>query len=427
MIDFKEIKKFNNRTFLLAISGGVDSMVMLSIFINYREMYNFNLEIAHFNHLTRDGDSDIDEDFVRSFAKKNNIKFYSDRYSIKMYSKENNVSEEEAGRLLRFKFFNNIISNSEKKYVLALAHNLDDQIETILMRIIRGTGTKGLEGMLKIDSRDNYILYRPLLDYKKEEIIQYAKDNKIDFVQDITNFENNYNRNKIRNQLIPYIKNNFNSNIYDAILKLSGFVKQQNEFIENNLNKKFKDSIIEMSRNFIKFDSKVLKLLSDFEILEIIRMAINKIGTNYDFTKNHYDEIIKIINSQKGVSLEINNLIFYNSFDSFNIRFLKKNDLDKSILISENSDIQINGFSIMIEFLGKSKNIIIRKRKNGDKILLGQKNKKLKDFLIDKKVDKYFRDYLPIIEYNNEIIGVSDLFIKDIENINIIVKRSKYE
>src|SRR5574344_1161354 len=132
------LKKIQYKNVLVALSGGVDSVVMFELLNSYKNEYKFNIEIAHFNHITRNGQSDIDEKFVRKIASENDIIFHVEKKSMDIYSKDNNISAEDAGRILRHNFFNEIINSKVDKedWFLALAHNLDDQVETILMRII---------------------------------------------------------------------------------------------------------------------------------------------------------------------------------------------------------------------------------------------------------------------------------------------------
>lgn len=410
-------EKIKNKNILLAVSGGVDSMVMLDLFIKNRTKYNLYIEVAHFNHMTRDGLSDRDMNFVRNYTKINDIVFHFAQYSMSKYSKENKISEEEAGRILRHRFFNEIINNSSKEFLLALAHNKDDQVETILMRILRGTGIDGLNGMSQFD----FPIIRPMLNIEKKNIIEYSKINNIEFVQDDTNFETDYMRNKIRNNLIPELISNYNFNLYNAIINLSEISRNYSNFINKNINKKINE-ISEFKNDKIFINKKIINTLSEFETILIVRNLIEKISSNYNFTKPHFDEIIKIIKSNKKAITILNDIVFYNSYDNFIIRKKLINELDDTKIILTNQLYEYNGFNIMIKS-EKSDKFTLRKRKNGDRFFYKGRIIKLKDFLIDKRIDSYERDFIPLIIYENEIIAIGDYFIKDNKNYKVKIRR----
>lgn len=419
-LNYDLLNKIKNKNILVAVSGGVDSIVLLDILFNLIEELNINIEVAHFNHLTRNGKSTEDQIFVKNIARKYGIVFHTESYSMEIFSKENKISEEEAGRQLRQKFFEKIISqkNNKKEWLVALAHNRDDQVETILMRIIRGTGIDGLEGMKIYENN----IIRPLLNYSKSEIIDYSNENNLEFKQDYTNFENLYTRNSIRNELIPFIKQKYNVKFDDAIISLSYISKNQNNFVKKKLEEERKNIILNYSQNHTSFNKNILKKYSEFEIIEILRNEIDRISNNYNFIKTHYKEILKIINSEKGVNFSVNNLIFYNSFDEFVVR----NIIDDEIIVNTEMNVQFGRYKFGKYFLtitpykleknsvslNLGERIIIRKRKNGDKLFLNNTTRKLKDFLIDKKVDKYEREILPVLEYNDEIFLVSNIYNK---------------
>lgn len=418
------LEKLNIENVLLAVSGGVDSMVMLDCFYKLSQEYNINIEIAHFNHKTRNGQSDKDSAFVLNKAKELGIICHYSEGDMDKYADDNKVSSEEAGRILRHNFFTEILNNKKEKFYLALAHNLDDQVETIIMRIIRGTGIDGLEAMDVFESN----LFRPLLNVTKEQILAFAKDNNIEYVQDLTNFENIYLRNKIRNQLIPLLKEEYNPNIYDSILSLSDLARGQNQSLTRYLNL-LKNKIV-VSKNGIKYELNIneLKKLSDFEKIEIIRSAINDLSSNYNFTKNHYNEILKIIDSNSSSIKKINGLVFYKSFRNLIIRIDQLNELEDEISIDLQDEMQLelNSYIIVLKKINindEKIKVIIRTRKNGDRIELNSKEKKLKDFFIDKKVDAFERDFIPIIELDNKIIQVGDIYKRENNHININVRR----
>lgn len=419
------LEKFNIKNILLAVSGGVDSMVMLDCFYKLSKEIDINIEIANFNHKTRDGQSDKDSIFVKNKAKEMGLIYHYAEGDMDKYAIYNKISSEEAGRLLRHKFFNQVLNSKNDSYYLALAHNLDDQVETILMRIIRGTGIDGLEAMDIFE----YPIIRPLLNVTKEEILAYARDNSIEYVQDLSNFENIYLRNKIRNQLIPLLKEEYNPNIYDSILSLSDIARSQNQSLNRYLNILKNKIVVSKNELMAELNINELKNISDYEKIEIIRSEINDLSSNYNFTKNHYNEILKIIDSNSSSIKKINGLAFYKSFKNLVLRIDQANELENEISIEllDHHQLIVNSYIIDLEKISddyKPINLQIRKRKNGDRIEMNSKEKKLKDFLIDKKVDSYERDFLPIIEVENEIVQVGDIYKKQNGYMKLEVRRA---
>lgn len=194
-IDKNIIDLIRKKNILIGVSGGVDSIVLFDLINKIKDEINLNIEIAHFNHSTRNGESDDDELFVKKICEINSIKFHSRRDSMSKYAKNNKISEEEAGRILRHKFFDDILKDKDdlENWYLALAHNLDDQIETIFMRIFRGTGIKGLEGIVPTDED---------VDAEIENIVNlYFKDNEEQKTK-MREYMNGSNRESIKEDLM---------------------------------------------------------------------------------------------------------------------------------------------------------------------------------------------------------------------------------
>jgi len=182
---------------LLAVSGGIDSMVMSHLFMKL----GTNIGIAHCNFCLRNNESDMDEDLVREFASKNKIPFYSVRFKTKEHARKKGISIQMAARELRFEWFEKIRIENNFDFV-AVAHNLDDKIETMLINLTRGTGLTGLTGMKPLSNS----IIRPLLFATRKKIEEYCSDNYITFREDKSNIETKYTRNKIRHLVIPVLK-----------------------------------------------------------------------------------------------------------------------------------------------------------------------------------------------------------------------------
>ena len=202
----KTIKKYNlienGDKLVLAVSGGPDSIAMLNILKELQEeqsKLNFEIVVAHINHMIRK-EAKEDEEYVRDYCQKNKIRFYSKSIDVQKIANNNKIGTEEAGRIVRYEFFDEIIEKTNSNKV-AIAHNKNDKAETIIMNLLRGSGVSGLKGIEP--RRGKYI--RPLIECERYEIEKYCEEQKLNPRIDKTNFVNEYTRNKIRNIVIPYV------------------------------------------------------------------------------------------------------------------------------------------------------------------------------------------------------------------------------
>lgn len=214
------IKKYNliekGDGIVVGVSGGPDSICLVNILYNLKKELGIDIIVTHINHMIREEAGD-DEEFANEYCKNRKIPFYSKKIDIQTISKKEKKSTEEAGREARYEFFNEILKKCGGTKI-ATAHTKGDNAETVLMNIIRGTGTSGLKGIQP--KRDN-IYIKPLIEISREEIEEYCEVNRLNPRHDKTNDENIYTRNKIRNILIPLIKEEFNPNIIDTLERLS--------------------------------------------------------------------------------------------------------------------------------------------------------------------------------------------------------------
>lgn len=213
---------------VLGVSGGPDSITMLDILLKIKQekQIAFDFVVAHVNHMIRE-EANEDEEFVKKYCIKNNIQFFSKSIDVQKIANTNKISTEEAGRYVRYAFFDEVLEKVHGTKI-AIAHNKNDKVETIIMNELRGCGIQGLKGIEPV--REHYI--RPLIECERKEIEEYCKENNIEPRIDKTNFENVYTRNKIRNIVIPYIKQEFNPNIIETMDRFSNIVTEQEEYIQ---------------------------------------------------------------------------------------------------------------------------------------------------------------------------------------------------
>ena len=295
------IKKYNlienGDKIVIGVSGGPDSITLLNVLIEIKQekIIDFDMVVCHINHMIREEAAE-DEEYVSNFCKKYNIEFFSKRIKIENISKQEKIGTEEAGRKARYEFFNEILEKTSSNKI-ATAHTANDNAETVLMNIIRGSGTTGLKGIEA--KRDNLI--RPLIECKRDEIEKYCNEKNLNPRIDKTNFENIYTRNKIRNLLIPYIKENFNPNIIETINRLSDLSKTENDYLEKETAKKFKEILIEKKNGEIVLDLNKFNLQEKVIKNRLVLYTINILfGTRSGIEKKHIEDIIKLCSNNIG-------------------------------------------------------------------------------------------------------------------------------
>ncbi|BEO96868.1 tRNA lysidine(34) synthetase TilS [Fusobacterium nucleatum] len=428
---FREIlninKKYNliesNDIIVVGFSGGPDSVFLVEMLKKLQYFINFKIYLVHINHLLRGEDADSDEKFSFEYAKDSNLEIFIKRIPVKDIAKEVGKTLEEVGREERYKFFSEIYEKVGATKI-ATAHNKDDQIETFLFRLTRGTSLQGLEG---IKIKNNNII-RPISEIYKKDILEYLNKNEIQYKIDKTNFENEFTRNSIRLDLIPFIEERYNIKFKDKIFSL---IK---EIRENNQNNSLNLSDYTDSENRIIL--KKTKFLSNFDKKNLLSLFLNK--KNIEVNRNKIDEISSLIknNGTKKIDLDKS----YRIVKDYTYLYIE--DKKENCVINNNviqvkipSEQIFDNFKITVSTvenldIPKQKNqylldaiyndiIEVRYRKEGDRIFLGEKHsKKIKEVFIDQKIPKDIRDKLPIFLYNNTIFWIYNVKKSYIPKIN---------
>ncbi len=295
------IKKYNlienGDKLVLAVSGGPDSISMLNILNELKNdnTINFDFCVAHINHMIREEAKD-DEKYVEKYCKEKEIDFYSKSIDVKKLANNNKIGTEEAGRIARYEFFNEVLEKTRSNKI-AIAHNKNDKAETIIMNIIRGSGITGLKGIEA--KRGKYI--RPLIECERFEIENYCEEEKLNPRIDKTNFENTYTRNKIRNIVIPYVKNEFNPNIIETLNRLSELVIEEESYIEKQVESIYKKLLIEEHEKEIVLNLKEFNKQEKVIKSKIILYTITRLfGTTKEILKIHIEDIIKLCENNIG-------------------------------------------------------------------------------------------------------------------------------
>ncbi|WP_336182901.1 tRNA lysidine(34) synthetase TilS [Fusobacterium polymorphum] len=428
---FREIlninKKYNliesNDIIVVGFSGGPDSVFLVEMLKKLQHFFNFKIYLVHINHLLRGEDADSDENFSFEYAKKNNLEIFIKRIPVKEIAKEIGKTLEEVGREERYKFFSEIYEKVRATKI-ATAHNKDDQIETFLFRLIRGTSLQGLEG---IKIKNNNVI-RPISEIYKKDILEYLNKNEIQYKIDKTNFENEFTRNSIRLDLIPFIEERYNIKFKDKIFSL---IK---EIRENNQNNSLNLSDYTDSENRIILEK--TKFLSNFDKKNLLSLFLNK--KNIEVNRNKIDEISSLIKSNGTKKIDLDKS--YRIVKDYTYLYIE--DKKENCVINNNviqvkipSEQIFDNFKITVSTvenldIPKQKNqylldaiyndiIEVRYRKEGDRIFLGEKHsKKIKEIFIDQKIPKDIRDRLPIFLYNDTIFWIYNVKKSYIPKIN---------
>lgn len=322
------IKKYdlikNGDNIVVGVSGGPDSMALLNILIKLKEQINFNIIVAHINHMIR-LEADEETKYVQNFCKMYNIKCFIKKEKVEEIAKNEKIGTEEAGRKLRYSFFQEICIN-EKANKIATAHTANDNSETVLMNIMRGSGTAGLKG-IEPKREEKYI--RPLIECTRFEIEEYCKNEKLQPKIDKSNIENIYTRNKVRNMLIPFIEENFNSNIVASLNRLSELAKLENEYIEKETKKNYDKVLIEqnLGNNIKGTKNSIILDLKKFNSLDLViknRLMLYTIGKVLGNSQNvervNVEDLVKLcaknvgnkyLTPNKNIKVMVNNRKVY--------------------------------------------------------------------------------------------------------------------
>ena len=281
---------------VLAVSGGPDSIFMLDILNRLKDNLEFEMVVCHVNHMIRE-EAEEDAIFVENFCKRNSIECYVKRIDVQKYANNNKIGTEEAGRIIRYNFFEEILNKTNSNKI-AVAHNKNDKAETIIMNFLRGTGMLGLKGIEPI--RDNKYI-RPIIEIERKDIEKYCKDNKLNPRIDKTNYENIYTRNKVRNIVIPYIEKEFNPNIIEGINRLSEIVTEEDNFLNSYTLNVYKQLQIEEKQDEIVLDLKCFNKQDIVIKKRLILYTITKLmGSVKGIEKVHIEDIIKLCQNNIG-------------------------------------------------------------------------------------------------------------------------------
>ncbi|KPK76661.1 MAG: hypothetical protein AMJ89_03810 [candidate division Zixibacteria bacterium SM23_73] len=421
---------------LVAVSGGPDSVALLYALLEIKDEFNLRLYVAHLNHKLRGRESDQDQKFVKNLASKLNLKFFSKSIDVKKEARKKKLSLEEAARLVRYRYLENL-ADRIKAQKIAMGHHADDQAETFLMRLLRGAGGSGLSGIPPKRGK----IVRPLIEIKKEEIEKFLKQKGLSYRTDSSNLLPNYFRNKIRLLLLPQIKKNFNPKIVDVLNRASNIISLQQQYVEKNCEEilrlvcksKRKNKIVLDLKRFIHYDISLKREMIRLCVKELVGDRFASLTTSS--TELSFDSIertLSLIQKEKSgrkvkligntwAEVSGENLAIYSRKEkqyNYPISFPGKKNLRslgmniKSKIVSRPSLPQkIKSKGEEVAFLDWEKlkgQFRLRSRRPKDKFKpLGmQGTKSIADFLIDMKVPRYERDEVMLLTTKGKIAWI---------------------
>ena len=286
----------NGDSIVVGVSGGPDSMCLLHILQQIQKRgLDFKIIVAHINHMLREN-AILDEEYVENYCQKQGIPVFIKRIQVKELAKTQKKGTEETGRIVRYDFFEDIKTkvNANK---IATAHNANDQAETIILNIIRGCGTDGLKGI----ETKNGTLIRPLINTNRDEIEEYCIQNELNPRRDESNAELIYQRNKVRNVMIPYVQKEFNRNFVGTLNRLSQIAKEEADYIDKRAQEQYLDLVKNEEEGKIELDLKRFNLLETVIKKRVLRYTINKvIGSLQGIGNIHIEDIMKMCDKKIG-------------------------------------------------------------------------------------------------------------------------------
>lgn len=422
-------------TIVVAVSGGPDSIALLHGLYQLHIRYQWKLIAAHLNHGFRGRDADEDAMYVQNMAQELNIPFYYKKISVPEWMKEKGLGPQEAARILRYDFLKEI-ARKHSQSLIATAHQAEDQLETILMRIIRGSGLEGLAGIPMKRMDDGIPLVRPMLRISRREIENYCAQHHLNPRLDKSNLSGKYTRNRIRLDILPLLKRE-NPEILQSIYQLTSLVYHENEFLESLANAHLKEIIVKQERNKIIIKQKeylnfhlalqrrMIKLILSyltgksneiqFKHIEDCRKIISSTSPSASINlpgtlrvHREYDRVVFSLGNSKETHtpflypLPIPGRVYIPEIDRTFITTVIKGDFDSHDLTPH---------QILLDPQRIKGQLFIRNRRPGDRIrIIGMSgSKKIKDLFIDEKIPKLQREKIPLLTDEEQVLWIPGL------------------
>ncbi len=403
---------------LAAVSGGADSVCLLLVLKTLEKSLGIRVTAFHLNHGLRGTEADRDECFVRELCERLQVPLNVVREDVAGYAKDQGYSEEEAGRILRYQWLEKTAKEFDCKRI-ATAHHKDDQTETVLMNLFRGSGLRGLGGIRPVRELSGTLtLIRPLLGINRQEIEAYLIEEKELWCEDSTNKELIYARNKVRNGLIPWIRENINDRAEEHILKTAAFASQADEYFVSQAEMLLGNGLKNSVSSVVEVDTAMFDSQPDIMKSYLLRAMIAKIaGSAKDITARHIEAVAALNGPGGGTSVDLPyGLQAVRSYQKLVIRKEavepETQEIGKSLqttVFSWKKDMEIpkNQYTKWFDYDKINDTLSVRTREPGDYFMIGNgKTKKLHRFFIDEKIPEELRDHILLLAEGNHILWI---------------------
>jgi len=457
---FKQVKRTIDRYHLLkkddrlivGVSAGVDSMVLLHLLNAYREAFNLSLIVAHVNHGLRPEESEKEAELVQKESERLGLPFEYGQFNVKEFQKLGGLSPQDAARRIRFHFFNDLLQKHHAQKIV-LGHNADDQVETVLLRLMRGSGLQGLKGMLPV--REGKVI-RPLIEVWREEIESFAIGKKIPFLLDSSNLKEEYLRNRIRLTLIPLVEREYQPNFKEILLRTSIILREENDYLERGANEAYQ-KIVQEEKDTLSFKFSEYQSLHQAIRWRVIRKMLECIDARgMVVEEGEWSEVHKIyqklhkpspsfllglphgIRVEKRYGIVLLGKGEVKPFPPFEVELNSPGrtfieEIGKEVVIEETNRDKFRNYNgppntALMDYENLQFPLKMRNFRPGDRFHpLGAKGtQKLKEFFIDHKVPRFERPNVPLLisrEMIAWIVGYRiDERVKVTEKTNKVLK-----
>ena len=403
---------------IVGVSGGADSICLLFMLLKLQKEVGFSMIAVHVHHGLRGESADTDESYVMKVCKHHGIELVCAHENVKEYARLHGYTEEEAGRNVRRNAFQRILDERNGTKI-ALAHHKNDNVETFLWNLCRGTGLKGLGGILPV----NGVYIRPLLCLKREEIEKYLQENQIPYRIDETNLQDDYTRNRLRNHVIPYLEGQINTQTVSHIADVIENIRAYNEYIEAEVGKYVKSCVEEEEKHFVINKKKLEEIPKVFHKNLIHEVLAKAAGQKKDIESCHIHSVEELFSRQVGRRIDlpygVQAVRIYEGVEIVISGEEKNADMsDKETL----PDVKIRVFDRCSEMVTFPENpytkwfdydiikctVEIRHRESGDYIVIDKngKTQKLKQYFINEKIPQNIRDQIWLVADGQEIMWI---------------------
>lgn len=422
-----------NSHLVVGVSGGADSVCLLKLLFDLKDEFGLKLTAVHMNHSLRGHESDADQAFVEGLCKRLEIPLRIFQRDIYKISKQQKLSLEDAGRRERYQAFEQVMQEEQADFI-AVAHHWGDNAETVMLNILRGCGIEGLGGMSLKSSK----IIRPLLNVSRQEIIHYLEDCGVGYREDSSNSDSTFIRNRVRNLLFPFIKENFPFDPSSALNRLAELAAIDNDLMESMAQENYDDVLRKQAEEYVQLDLKKLSSLHAAISSRIIRLAWEKLnGNRKNLEQVHVQAVLKLCRDYK-TGKQVKLPALYQARVSYDNLYIEKESENKMMnfsypviipgytfvkelkgclkasIMDQNKadesffDSKESAFGHLFDYGKLKRGINIRNRLEGDRLqpkgLNGEK--KLKEYFIDKKVPAGERSMIPLVAVGNTIVWV---------------------